>query len=261
MAPVEYTSDRGEFYREKKFDLDHSSVAALFPGDKIEFSDPKAPNAAADSFLATFTRLIGAALELPHEVLTQHFQSSYSAARGALLLAWQFFQGRRVWLAQALCQPVYEWVLTDAISQGRLQAPGFFADPFARQAWLGAEWIGDAPPILDENKAIQAAEGRLNLGISTRKAETAALTGADYDQVRRQREKEARQEAASPTLTPEPTAAPGRPAAPAREADDTDDDMTDDDGTNDGADDGDTSAATVTASAAPPAIPHPVPEE
>ena len=266
MAPVEYTSDRGEFYREKKFDLDHSSVAALFPGDKIEFSDPKAPNAAADSFLATFTRLIGAALELPHEVLTQHFQSSYSAARGALLLAWQFFQGRRVWLAQALCQPVYEWVLTDAISQGRLQAPGFFADPFARQAWLGAEWIGDAPPILDENKAIQAAEGRLNLGISTRKAETAALTGADYDQVRRQREKEARQEAASPTLTPEPTAAPGRPATatPANGQPDPDD-TDDDDGTDDDATRATLRAAArrrARAAASPPATSHPArPEE
>lgn len=234
MAPVDYNNDRGEYYREKKFDLDHSSVAALFPGDKIEFSDPKAPNAAADTFLTTFTRLIGAALEIPHEVLTQHFQSSYSAARGALLLAWQFFAGRRAWLAQALCQPVYEWVLTDAISQGRLQAPGFFTDPFARQAWLGAEWNGDAAPILDESKAIAAAEGRINLGISTRKAETAALTGSDYDQVRRQREKEARQEAASPTLIPAaPAQGPGRPAAPARDGappaqadDDTGDDDT-----------------------------------
>lgn len=191
MAPGEYTADRRDYYAEKKIDLDHSTVAALFPGDRIEFSDPKAPNSAAESFLATFSRLAGAALELPHEVLTRHFQSSYSAARGALLLAWQFFHGRRQWLVRSLCQPVYEAVITDAILAGRLDAPGFLTDPFARAAWLGSDWVGDAPPILDEAKAIAAARGRLELGISTRRAETAALTGRDYDQVRRQRVKEA----------------------------------------------------------------------
>ncbi len=181
MTPSEYSSDRRDYYREKKFDLDHSTVASLFPGDSIEFSDPKAPNAAAETFLTTFTRLIGAALELPHEVLTRHFQSSYSAARGALLMAWQFFAGRRHWLAQALCQPTYEAVLTDAISAGRLAAPGFLQDPFLRQAWLRSDWIGDAPPILDEQKAVNAGKTRLEIGISTRKAETFALTGKDFD--------------------------------------------------------------------------------
>lgn len=214
---AEYEEARAGHYQNpdfrKKVALDHSSVVTLFPGDNIQFSDPKAPNAAADSFLTTFTRNTAAAMELPHELVQRHFQSSYSAARGALLMAWQFFNGRRAWLARELCQPVYEAVLMDAISAGRMQAPGFFEDPFARQAWLGSEWIGEAPPVIDENKAVTAAMDRVNAGFSTIKRETASLTGQDYDRVRRQRDKERRTDPAATQPTAAPTQAPIPPSA------------------------------------------------
>jgi lambda family phage portal protein len=211
MQPDELAGSRAEFYhserRRKKLELDHSSTIDLFPGDRIDFSDPKAPNAAAESFLTTFARLISSALELPHELVLRHFSSSYSAARGAMLMAWQFFQGRRAWLARELCRPVYEAVLTDAITAGRLSARGFFTDPLARQAWLGAEWIGDAAPHIDENKAVDAAVARIENGLSTLKRETASLTGQDYDRVLRQRLKERRQDPAAKLVRrPQPSA-------------------------------------------------------
>lgn len=208
MQPDQLAESRQSFYgtegRRKKLQLDHSSLVDLFPGDSVQFSDPKAPNAAAESFLTTFARLMSAALELPHELVLRNFTSSYSAARGAMLMAWQFFSGRRAWLARELCAPIYEAVLLDAISAGRLKAPGFFTDPHARQAWLGCEWIGDAPPHIDENKAVSAAMARIDGGLSTRKRETAALTGQDYDRVLRQREKEQRTD---PAAAPEPPSA------------------------------------------------------
>jgi lambda family phage portal protein len=187
--------ERAGFYnkfQQKRYAIEPSSIANLFPGDSVEFADPKAPNPVADAFIASFARLCGAALEIPQEVLLRHFSSSYSAARGALLMAWQFFGRRRARLAARICAPTVEAVLLDAMSAGRIDLPGFLTDPLARQAWLAGEWIGDAPPILDENKAVGAARDRLEIGISTRKRETAALTGQDYDVVRRQRAKEDR---------------------------------------------------------------------
>lgn len=204
---------RADYYRQKRVALDHSSVVGLFPGDDVRFADPKAPNAAADAFLGTFARLVGAALEIPQEVLMRHFSSSYSAARGALLMAYQFMLGRRAWLARVLCQPCYEAVMWDAVTAGRLSAPGFTTDPYRRQAWLGSEWIGDAPPILDESKAVAAARDRIEIGISTKKRETASLTGQDYDHVRRQREKERRQD-------PDPLPAARQMALPLDQEDD-----------------------------------------
>ena len=77
-----------------------------------------------------------------------------------------------------------------AVALGRLHAPGFFADPAVRAAYSGAQWIGDAPGHIDENKAVSAAVERVVNDLSTLKRETAALTGQDWDKVRRQREKE-----------------------------------------------------------------------
>ena len=42
------------------------------------------PNTAFDPFMTAILRQVGVALELPFEILTKHFQSSYSAARGAM---------------------------------------------------------------------------------------------------------------------------------------------------------------------------------
>jgi capsid protein len=108
----------------------------------------------------------------------------------------------------------------DAISAGRIEAPGFLTDPFARQAWLGGEWIGDAPPHIDENKAVSAAKDRVDAGFSTRKRETGALTGQDYDNVRRQRAKEIRNDQ---DVSPPAQAAVQTP--PADDLDQEDDDL------------------------------------
>jgi len=126
-------------------------------------------------------RQIGVALELPFEVLVKHFTASYSAARAALLEAWRFFRSRREWLAASFCQVVYEAWMDEAVALGRLKAPGYFADPLIRKAYLGADWIGDAQGQIDPVKEITAAEKRISLGVSTVTEETAAITGGDFE--------------------------------------------------------------------------------
>ena len=93
--------------------------------------------------MTALAKYVGAALEIPVEVLTKNFVSSYSASRAALLEAWKAFRMRRSWIAADLCQPVYELFLSEAIARGRIHAPGFFLDPVAhsgtgrRRGW----WI------------------------------------------------------------------------------------------------------------------------
>ena len=86
-------------------------------------------------------------------------------------------------LAGALCQPVYELVIANAVMRGRLAAPGLLADPAIRAAWLGARWTGPSPGQLDPLKEVNAAEKRIALRLSTRTRETAELTGDDWEQV------------------------------------------------------------------------------
>jgi lambda family phage portal protein len=159
----------------------------LLPGESVESANPGRPNALFDPFCQAIIRQVGVALELPFEVLIKHFTASYSAARAALLDAWRFFRGRRDWMAMNFCQPVYEAWLEEAISIGRLSAPGFFADPAIRRAWCAATWIGDGPGSIDPEKEVKAAKLRIELGTSTIAAESILSDGVDWRVKHRQR--------------------------------------------------------------------------
>ena len=180
----------------------------LLPGESIESANPGRPNAAFDPFVQSILQQVGMALEIPYEVLTMHFSSSYSAARAALLSAWRFFRARRDWLATYLCQPVYELFLDEAVASGRISAPGFFSDPAVRAAWCAAQWTGDGPGSIDPEKEVTAAQLRVDMGISTLAAESILYDGVDWDTKHRQRVKEeqARKEGGltQPVSTTEP---------------------------------------------------------
>lgn len=218
----DWAEHRSGYYKQRPLALKEgaANILSLFPDDEVQSFDPSRPNTGYDPFVQSVFKQIGVALELPYEVLTKAFQSSYSAARAALLQAHAFFNGRRVWLASSFCQPVLAAFIDEQVAAGRLAAPGYFADPLIRAAYLGSEWVGDAAGQIDETKAVAAAAARVELGISTLKRETAALTGEDYDAIRRQREKEQRQGATA--LGADPSAARPAPAVPVRSAEELD---------------------------------------
>lgn len=188
----------------------------LMPGEKIESVNPGRPNDKFEPFFDAIVGQVGMELEIPREVLLKSFNSSYSAARAALLDAWRFFRGRRDWLAGAFCQPIYEAFIAEAVASGRLAAPGFFADPAIRRAWCGAVWVGDGPGSIDPQKEIGAAVDRVALGISTRAAESVLYDGGDWEAKTRQlaREQTLRRELGLPDAAATPAvAAPTAPDA------------------------------------------------
>lgn len=182
----------------------------LLPGESIENGAPGRPNDLFDPFVQSIIRQVGSLLEIPFEVLIKHYTASYSAARAALLDAWRFFRGRRDWLAGAFCQPIYEAFLEEAVSKGRIAAPGFFNDPARRKAWATAAWVGDGPGSIDPVKEVTAAEKRIELGISTIAAESILHDGVDWRAKHKQRaiEVAARREDG---LSEQPPAAPAEP--------------------------------------------------
>lgn len=162
-------------------ELGYGTVVGLMPGEKIETVSPGRPNVAFDPFVMAIMRQIGMALEIPYELLVKHFTASYSAARASLEEAWDYFSRRRHWLATQFCQPIYEAVLDEAVAAGRIAAPGYFADPLVRAAWLGSSWIGDAASQLDPVKEIEAATRRVELTVSTIDEESRRLTGTPWE--------------------------------------------------------------------------------
>lgn len=156
-------------------------VVGLAEGESVETANPGRPNTAFDGFVTAICRQIGAALELPYELLIKHFTASYSASRAALLEAWKMFRMRREWIIQTFCQPIYEEWLAEAIAKGRVCAPGFFNAPEVRAAWCGAQWYGPSQGQLDPLKEVKAAKIRVDEDFSTRERETAELTGANFE--------------------------------------------------------------------------------
>jgi lambda family phage portal protein len=175
--------------------LGNGAILDLADGDDVQFANPNRPNTAFEPFVQAVLRQIGVALGLPFEVLVKHFTASYSAARAALLEAWKFYTWRRQWLAAGFCQPSYEAWMDEAVAIGRVAAPGYFADPGLRRAYLGAEWIGDAAGSVDPLKEVNAAQARVDMGVSSLAKETMELTGQVWEEVHAQqvREKQMRQ--------------------------------------------------------------------
>ncbi|WP_231506434.1 phage portal protein [Paenibacillus sp. UNC451MF] len=169
------------------YELGNGSIIGLAPGEKATLANPGRQNTAFDGFVTAVLRQVGAALEIPLELLVKHFTASYSASRGALLEAWKMFRMRRSWLASDFCQPIYEEWFTEAVAKGRIPAPGFFDDPLIRKAYTKAEWHGPSAGQLDPLKEATAAKLRVEEGFSTRERETAELTGGDFEMNHRQR--------------------------------------------------------------------------
>lgn len=186
--PPGFPADEEE--KKNDYELGNGAIISLDQGEEIQTANPSRPITGFHDFVDAVAQQIGAALEIPYELLLKHFTASYSASRGALLEAWKMFRMRREWLIGNFCQPVYEEWLTEAILKGRIQAPGFFDDPAIRAAWCGAEWFGDCQGQLDPLKEANAAAVRVANGFSTIERESAEITGMKFDDVHTQRVRE-----------------------------------------------------------------------
>lgn len=163
-----------------EFSFGPGEYNVLKPGEDIVFSDPKRPASGFPTFVRAIAEQVGAALEIPADLLLKAFTASYSASRGALLEAWKAFRMRRVWFIKDFCKPVYEAWLAEAVAIGRINAPGFFSDPLIRKAYSGSEWTGPSQGQLDPEKEIRAEILACDNGFSTRTQSTAKLNGGNW---------------------------------------------------------------------------------
>jgi capsid protein len=156
------------------------NVLVLEDGEDVKFGEPNIPTAGFESFIKTLSKLCGAAMEMPYDVLIKEFNSSYSSAKGALEEAWETIKMRRAHLVSDFCKPVYEMWLAEAVASGRINAPGFFADPLIRKAWCGARWDGPAQIHLDPTKEAEANEKAVAHGWKTNEQIAREQYGTDW---------------------------------------------------------------------------------
>ena len=175
---------------EGSLELSPGGILDLAQGEHAKEMNPGRPNPIFENFVSAICRQIGAALEIPYEVLMKTFNSSYSASRASLLEFWKAVKMYRAWLVTDFCQPIFEEWLAEAVAKGRIAAPGFFSDPLIRKAYSGAEWNGPAQGLLNPVQEVSAAAARVENGFSTREREAAEMNGTDFWQNARQRKQE-----------------------------------------------------------------------
>ncbi len=199
---------------QSSIELAPGAVVALNPGEEVQFADPKHPNSGFDAFFGAMVKEIGAALEIPPEVLEKQFTQNFSSARGSLNEFWRTCEMQRDWFSDDFCQPIYETWLAEAVARGRIKAPGFFGDPAVRKAYSECKWNGPSRTALNPSQEVEAALKRVGAGFSTAQEETAKLTGGDYNRNIRQRVIEAKRKREVDEITNPPQDGAGQAQPP-----------------------------------------------
>lgn len=180
-AEMQPEDDREISVDPNEYEMGPGQINVMAPGEDIVFGDPKRPSSGFSAFVESMAEQIGAALEVPRDLLMKSFNASYSASRAALMEAWKSFSMRRVWFVDDFCAPIWELWMSEAVAIGRLNAPGFFTDPAIRQAYLGCNWIGPSQGQLDPTKEINAEIMAIEQGLTTRRDAAIRLNGSDWD--------------------------------------------------------------------------------
>ena len=176
----ELPPDRNISDNSMEYEMGPGNVLHLEKDEDVKFGAPSIPTPGFDTFVKVLCKEIGAALNIPYDVLLKEFNASYSASRAALMEAWEAFRMRRAMLVERFCQPVYEIWLAEAVALGRISAPGFFTDPVIRAAWCKAEWLGPVQGQLDPTKEVKADILAVQHGFKTHEQVTREYGGGDW---------------------------------------------------------------------------------
>jgi lambda family phage portal protein len=165
------------FHRKK---LESGIFMNLPIGTKLSGFNPARPNVAFGDFIAHICRYLAAGLNIPYELLLKDFsQTNYSSARAALLEAWRYFHSSRRHFKDLYLDPIYDLWLEEAINLGRVDAPDYYQN---RYAYRRCRWIFAGRGWVDPVKESQAAQIRMEAGLSTLEAECAEQ-GLDWEEV------------------------------------------------------------------------------
>lgn len=169
-----------ERYDPNEYEMGPGQVNVMNPGEEIQLAEPKRPASGFGNFVDAMCTQMGAALEIPADLLMKKFNASYSASRGALLEAWKSFRMYRKWFASDFCNPIYEVWLSEAVAIGRVNAPGFWGDRRTKEAWMRAEWVGPSQGQLDPGREIAAEVMSVAEGFSTYEDSTIRINGGNW---------------------------------------------------------------------------------
>jgi capsid protein len=155
------------------------TTLVLKPGEKYNNPSSSYDNSNYTDFWDSQVKQIGMAIQIPYEVLIQHFSSSYSASRAALLEAWSTYAIHRNVIIERFITPVFREWLYYAISKGEVSAPGFNKE--TENYWNNHTWIGKDQRSIDPMKDSKAAAELIGLNLKSRSRVARELGGYSFE--------------------------------------------------------------------------------
>lgn len=171
----------GENTEDDEVEFGYGTINFLKTGEAVKTVESAHPSGGFDAFAFTMASHIGAALEIAPEVLLKKFTNNFSASKGALNETWKSFRMRRKWFINDFCQEIYVLWFNEAVSTGRIKAPGYFNNVLVKNAYTNTTWNGPAQGMLNPVQEVSAAAGRISEGLSTHEDECIAMNGSDFD--------------------------------------------------------------------------------
>ena len=194
IEPGQYgVTEEEKAFREEstKIELGNGAINILKPGEKVESANPGRPNSNYKLFVDSIYEEIGSGIEMPKEVMLNHFTSSYTAARASLEEAWRRFISVRSILVNYFCQPIYEEFILEQVANGTIKLPGYFSNETIKKEYSRATWVGPNKISIDPYKEMKANEVALSLNITNREI-ISQEKGYDFDEVITQKLREDR---------------------------------------------------------------------
>jgi len=166
----------------KPYELGSGGIINLKTGEDVKSPTPGRPNDKLAAFIMAVQEHMGAAVEMPVEIMIKHFTASYSAAQAAFLEFWKYVTVERADFADQVMNPIKVNWFYEAVAIGRLDLPGFFQDYGARQAYIRGSWRGPAKGMINEQNEVRAALDKVSGGLSSRRVE-AERFGNDFEEI------------------------------------------------------------------------------
>lgn len=164
-------------------------VPVLPPGVELKFLNASRPAAVQfAAFEDAVLRRIAAGSGLSYEQVSRDYsKTNYSSARASFVASWKFMTGRSAFFATTFADPLYALWLEEAIETGEVELPKGTPDFYeARADWVSCRWIGPGRGWIDPVKEAQAAQMKIDSGLSTLEAESAEQ-GVDWEENLEQR--------------------------------------------------------------------------
>jgi lambda family phage portal protein len=175
---IEEEDDDGE---DDDVRLGVGTINYLKSGEKVTPVQSTHPSGNFESYVNAVCNQIGASLEIAPEILLKKFSNNFSASKGAMNETWKAFKMRRKWFVDDFCQEIYRIWFAEAVSKGRINAPGIFVNPMVFDAYTHAKWNGPAQGQLDPEKEVKASVLKIQNGLSTHEDECASMNGSSFE--------------------------------------------------------------------------------